>query len=380
MARMIRRVNNGRQLLNPYLTTCKQYSQLPTKRHFTIACSRREKRIPEWHKRGKVGAPVRKPVVNPWDTRGRPETLDHIVRSDPTSLSNPPTSQENRGERPLDKFFPLNTREYQHKLYDGLAARLIRDEEESSKTDSRKPFKGLITKLKTNPENTLKRERKWAQRMEERKEKKGISRKFEPRATEQPMREDFVENSFSDHGNSMTYTPPKLEPALYKPPDNTHDEYKDREGLGGESDDGVAFLRYRGAETGIEYNPSRYESRTVLVKKAKDIPRLAEDSEFIYGLSAVQAALVSGKRKIYKLWLYESNDGRLIAGSNKDGVRASWMRNTAIPKKMTHDLSLLDAMSKGLPHNVRVLVEFNRFALIENTTSNRCACYVGCMS
>jgi 21S rRNA (GM2251-2'-O)-methyltransferase len=85
------------------------------------------------------------------------------------------------------------------------------------------------------------------------------------------------------------------------------------------------------------------------------IPRSVAASEFIYGASAVKAALQAGTRKFYKLYISQSDDGleeRL--GDRMIGELAAANR---VPVKRidTENLRLLDKMAQGRPHNGFVL-------------------------
>ena len=82
------------------------------------------------------------------------------------------------------------------------------------------------------------------------------------------------------------------------------------------------------------------------------IPYTTAASEFLYGTSAVVAALKSEGRKIYKLYIYE--------GENREkGQRDDWIRKMALARRITvmtvagNWMPLLDKMSGGRPHNVR---------------------------
>ncbi|KAI9849099.1 MAG: hypothetical protein M1837_005329 [Sclerophora amabilis] len=84
------------------------------------------------------------------------------------------------------------------------------------------------------------------------------------------------------------------------------------------------------------------------------IPYTTPASEFLYGTSVVRAALRSGRRKMYKLYVYEGDNREVIdrdlslrklaraAGADAIGVSGEWIR-------------LMDKMSKGRPHNGYIL-------------------------
>ena len=90
------------------------------------------------------------------------------------------------------------------------------------------------------------------------------------------------------------------------------------------------------------------------VKVPESIPYSSPASEFIYGTSAVEAALRCGRRKLYKLYLYQR------AGEDLGPAKIA-LRKLALSKNIEIKLAfagwdrLLDKMSAGRPHNGCVL-------------------------
>ncbi|KAJ5168095.1 uncharacterized protein N7482_003689 [Penicillium canariense] len=90
------------------------------------------------------------------------------------------------------------------------------------------------------------------------------------------------------------------------------------------------------------------------VKVPESIPYTSPASEFIYGTSAVEAALRCGRRKLYKLYLYQG------AGEDLSPAKVA-LRKLALSKDIGIKLAfagwdrLLDKMSAGRPHNGCVL-------------------------
>lgn len=82
------------------------------------------------------------------------------------------------------------------------------------------------------------------------------------------------------------------------------------------------------------------------------IPYTTSASEFLYGTSVVSAALLSSRRKLYKLYIY-SGDNREV------GDQDTYIRNLALSRGVVVErvkgdwLRLMDKMSTGRPHNVR---------------------------
>lgn len=111
-----------------------------------------------------------------------------------------------------------------------------------------------------------------------------------------------------------------------------------------------------------EYEPNdqRVRHKFGLVGPSQ-IPYTTSASQFIYGTSAVQAAIKCGRRKLYKLYIYDSGVDKhisetlwedplmkhlhkmaLLKGANVKLVKGSWHKT-------------LDMMSDGRPHNNIVL-------------------------
>ncbi|KAJ5779622.1 tRNA/rRNA methyltransferase SpoU [Penicillium paradoxum] len=90
------------------------------------------------------------------------------------------------------------------------------------------------------------------------------------------------------------------------------------------------------------------------VKVPDTIPYTTPASEFVYGTSAVEAALRCSRRQIYKLYLYQGMDEELSAG--KITIRKLALSKN-IPVKMAFAgwSRLMDKMSAGRPHNGCIL-------------------------
>lgn len=90
------------------------------------------------------------------------------------------------------------------------------------------------------------------------------------------------------------------------------------------------------------------------VKVPESIPYSSPASEFIYGTSAVEAALRCGRRKVYKLYLYQRAGEDL--GPSKIALRKlALSKNIEIKLAFAGWDRLLDKMSAGRPHNGCVL-------------------------
>ncbi|KAG6358682.1 hypothetical protein INS49_012200 [Diaporthe citri] len=86
------------------------------------------------------------------------------------------------------------------------------------------------------------------------------------------------------------------------------------------------------------------------------IPYTTAASQFLYGTSAVEAALKSGRRKMYKLYIYRGK-GRSTRAAEKDRLLADLARDQGIRVEYLEEASLpmLNKMSESRPHNGHVL-------------------------
>lgn len=103
------------------------------------------------------------------------------------------------------------------------------------------------------------------------------------------------------------------------------------------------------------HNEPRYgdrPSRSYEDDAPMTMPYTTPASEFLYGTSVVSAALRSGRRKLYKLYIY---NGAQREGRNQDEKleKLARQREVAIEKVQANWLSVMDRMSTGRPHNVR---------------------------
>ena len=83
------------------------------------------------------------------------------------------------------------------------------------------------------------------------------------------------------------------------------------------------------------------------------IPYTTSASEFLYGTSAVKAALEARRRKCYKLYIYVGDNRET---SEQDiAIRRLALRNEVVVERIKSDkLRLMDKMSEGRPHNVGI--------------------------
>lgn len=86
------------------------------------------------------------------------------------------------------------------------------------------------------------------------------------------------------------------------------------------------------------------------------IPYTTAASQFLYGTSAVEAALKAGRRKMYKLYIYRGK-GRGSRALEKDKLLGDLARSRGVKVDYLEEASLpmLNKMSESRPHNGHVL-------------------------
>ncbi len=108
--------------------------------------------------------------------------------------------------------------------------------------------------------------------------------------------------------------------------------------------DGQERDRFRGNDR----SPRQQESKVPL-----SIPYTTPASEFLYGTSVVTSALLASRRKLYKLYIYDG-DNREVRDQDKRIRRLALDRNVVVERVQGSWLRLMDRMSTGRPHNVRL--------------------------
>ena len=84
------------------------------------------------------------------------------------------------------------------------------------------------------------------------------------------------------------------------------------------------------------------------------IPYTTPASEFLYGTSVITAALLSSRRKLYKLYIY-GGDNRVVHGQDQK-IRDLALKRGVVAERVKGDwLRLMDKMSAGRPHNGYIL-------------------------
>ena len=81
------------------------------------------------------------------------------------------------------------------------------------------------------------------------------------------------------------------------------------------------------------------------------MPYTTPASEFLYGTSVVVSALLSSRRKLYKLYIYEG-DNREVRNQDMRIRGLAVDRNVVVERVKGGWLRLMDKMSLGRPHNV----------------------------
>ncbi len=84
------------------------------------------------------------------------------------------------------------------------------------------------------------------------------------------------------------------------------------------------------------------------------IPYTTPASEFLYGTSAITAALLSSRRKLYKLYIYAGDNREVLQQDNK--IRELALERGVVVERVKEDwLGLMYKMSERRPHNGYIL-------------------------
>ncbi|MCJ1273943.1 hypothetical protein MMC21_001736 [Puttea exsequens] len=84
------------------------------------------------------------------------------------------------------------------------------------------------------------------------------------------------------------------------------------------------------------------------------MPYTTSASEFLYGTSTVTAALLAGRRKLYKLYIYDG-DKREAQEQDNRIRRLAFQRDLIVQRVKGDWLRVMDKMSMGRPHNGYIL-------------------------
>ncbi|KAL1878169.1 hypothetical protein Daus18300_002085 [Diaporthe australafricana] len=118
-----------------------------------------------------------------------------------------------------------------------------------------------------------------------------------------------------------------------------------------------SFRSERARSTGsISGNVERAASKPRRNDGPVSVPYATAASQFLYGTSAVEAALIAGRRKMYRLYIYKGK-GRSARALEKDESLAALARNLGVRVEHLQEESLpmLNKMSESRPHNGHVL-------------------------
>lgn len=102
----------------------------------------------------------------------------------------------------------------------------------------------------------------------------------------------------------------------------------------------------------FRFAPTRQSQRSETMHQGEILELASAGSMFVYGRSSVKAALEHGRRKMYRLYVYENRQAETI-----DDVimQLAQRRRIAIKMVPSESRGLLDKMSAGRPHNGIVL-------------------------
>jgi 21S rRNA (GM2251-2'-O)-methyltransferase len=149
---------------------------------------------------------------------------------------------------------------------------------------------------------------------------------------------------------------------------NQRPRFKDfSEGVTGPHDGGrrpytAKFSAGRASVSEREASVTGYPGQETVAGKRRvtvplSIPRSSAASEFIYGTSAVKAALRARTRKLYKLYISQGESGTEDRESDKVFLKLAQRCGLDVKRlgEGADDLRLLSKMSQGRPHNGYVL-------------------------
>lgn len=88
------------------------------------------------------------------------------------------------------------------------------------------------------------------------------------------------------------------------------------------------------------------------------MPYTTPASEFLYGTSVVISALLSSPRKFYKLYIFDG-DNREVRNQDTKVRNLALERNVIVQRVKGDWLQIMDKMSAGRPHNVRIPSPFH---------------------
>lgn len=116
------------------------------------------------------------------------------------------------------------------------------------------------------------------------------------------------------------------------------------------SSDTGDFGRY-GRNSSRDHGHAQADNRS---KVPLSIPYTTPASEFLYGTSVVTAALLSSRRKLYKLYIYGGDNREAHDQDNR--IRHLALESSVVVERVKGDwLHLMDKMSLGRPHNGYIL-------------------------
>ena len=199
------------------------------------------------------------------------------------------------------------------------------------------------------------------------------SHEDEPRFSEETLVENTPSNHTTRYAAALDYRkeqarglsmPEELHDATDAPmagfsirrhfnrPDRTSDEDRPRGTNYGAPyrPNGQAFEGYRGGSSQSGDEQSAQRDLTIPLS----IPYTTPASEFLYGTSAITAALLSPRRKLYKLYVYAGDNREDLQQDIK--IRELALKRGVVVERVKEDgLRLMSKMSAGRPHNGYIL-------------------------
>lgn len=173
-----------------------------------------------------------------------------------------------------------------------------------------------------------------------------------------PDRYNKGRQSFNDYGRGLTKPRsrsnddrPRISPRSDRM--TGREDHASRHQSLEKSDIDPSFRQYRAPTSGddpVSVTGSQARQQRAS-KEPLSIPYTTPASEFLYGTSVILAALRSGRRKMYKLYVYDG-DNREAAARDASVQKLAGAAGVPVKPVKGDWLRLMDKMSTGRPHNV----------------------------
>ena len=165
------------------------------------------------------------------------------------------------------------------------------------------------------------------------------NRNSAPRRTRENL--NLAEDNLRDHGRSKG--------AIRSGDWNQRGGRREQDALRREEDEG-AFGRTKRLEGFTPMQRFRDQDSSPF-----NIPYTTSASEFLYGQGVVTAALRARRRQFYKLYMFQQPKRKEYEGKDQEMKAMAFKAGVRVEKIGPERFRMLDKMSEGRPHNVRLL-------------------------